>query len=194
MKRETIMNGNLGRQYGRSIFSAEVMGYLNNILLWLKPDKLSMPVQPEASPVEADQAKTHLTVTQMSGTTPVMVLQLHGALNAANYLDLISAAREIYAAGGRHLIFDMSQVPSIGLSGFFALYSMAVLLRGEEPPDATGGWGTLRAIAYDMQTRGLQEHFKLLNPRPEVEQALEQSGFKAFLEIQPNLKMAMASF
>ncbi|HXV98616.1 MAG TPA: STAS domain-containing protein [Anaerolineae bacterium] len=188
------MNGNLGRQYGRSIFSAEVMGYLNNVLLWLKPDKLSMPVRQEASPVEAGQAKTHLTVTQMSGTTPVMVLQLHGALNAANYLDLISAAKEIYAAGGRNLIFDMSQVPSIGLSGFFALYSMAVLLRGEEPPDAAGGWGTLRANACDMQTRGLQEHFKLLNPRPEVEQALEQSGFKAFLEIQPNLKMAMASF
>jgi anti-anti-sigma regulatory factor len=178
---------------GRFIFPAEVVGYLNNFLRQLNPEKLSAPARQEVIPVEADQTR-HITVTQISGTMPVTIVRLSGAFNAANYLDLIATARETYEAGGRNFIFDLSQVSSIGLSGLVALHSMAILLRGEEPPDMEGGWGTINAMGRDLQTNGLQKHFKLFKPQPEVAQTLEQAGFKGFLEIHTDLQAAITSF
>jgi len=52
-------------------------------------------------------------------------------------------------------------------SGLVALHSIAVMLRGEKPPDLGSGWGTFRAVDRDKDL-GLQPHFKLLNPQPDV--------------------------
>ena len=69
----------------------------------------------------------------------------------------------------------------------------AALLRGEEIPDPEVGWGAIRAIDRDRE-RGFQQHFKLLNPQPRVDQVLEMVGFKRFLEVYTDLDAAIASF
>jgi len=142
--------------------------------------------------IQRKQAK--ITLEQLQARQPVTILHLHGSLDANSYLDLIATAREVYQAGGRNIIFDMSQVSSAGISSMVALHGVAAILRGEEPLDPAGGWHALYTVAHDLKTRGLQPQFKLLNPQPQVKETLEQAGFKGFLEIHTDLETALTSF
>jgi anti-anti-sigma regulatory factor len=114
-------------------------------------------------------------------------------LDASNYQDLIAKAQQVYDEGARDLILDLSDTPYMSSSGLVALQSIAALLRGEEPPDPEAGWGAYRAIHRDREG-GFQEHLKLLNPQPRVDQVLEMVGFKRFLEVHTDLEAAVASF
>ena len=133
------------------------------------------------------------TVDQAQARVPVTVLQPHGDLDASNFRDLIATAKEVYDGGARDIILDLSDTPYMSSSGLVALHSIAVMLRGEKPPDLESGWGAFRAIDRDRDS-GLQQHFKLLNPQPDVDKVLEMAGFKRFLEVFTNLETAVASF
>ncbi len=133
-------------------------------------------------------------VVQAQGRVPVTILHPDAALNAGSYLDLVAKAREVYQVGSRDVVLDMRDVPAISSSGLAALYSAAVVLRGEEPPDPEAGWATFHAMARELESGSQQPHFKLLGPQPKVKQALEQVGFGNFLEIHDDLERAVASF
>jgi anti-anti-sigma regulatory factor len=130
---------------------------------------------------------------QNQSRVPVTILHPRGEVDASNYQDLIAAAREAYAAGGRDILLDLSDVPYISSSGLVALQSIAALLRGDQPPEPEAGWEAFRAIDRDRDT-GFQTHFKLLNPQPAVDRVLELVGFNRFLEIHADLDTAAASF
>ncbi len=135
-----------------------------------------------------------ISVAQVRGRVPVTILHPDAALNAGNYLDLVAKAKEVYQVGIRDVVLDMRDVPAISSSGLTALYSAAVVLRGEEPPDPEMGWATFHAMARELESGSQQPHFKLLGPQPQVKQALEQVGFENFLEIHDDLQTAVASF
>jgi anti-anti-sigma regulatory factor len=135
-----------------------------------------------------------ISVLQVQGRVPVTILHPNAPLNAGSYLDLIAKAREVYQVGSRDVVLDMRDVPAISSSGLVALYSAAVVLRGEEPLDAEAGWSTFHAMARELECGSQQPHFKLLGPQPQVKQALEQVGFENFLEIHDDLDRAVASF
>ncbi len=137
----------------------------------------------------------NITADQAEGRVPVTILSLDGDLDASNYQDVIAKAREAYTGGARHLLLDMSHVPYMGSSGLVALHSIAVMLRGEQPPDPESGWQAFHAIARDQDTdRVAQQHVKLLNPQPKVVRTLEMTGLKAFFEIHTDRATAIASF
>lgn len=148
----------------------------------------------QTAQVESKQPKVIITVTQIQGKVPVTILHPCGALNAGSYLELIATAKQAYQDGARHILLDMSDIPSLGISGMVALHNIAVFLRGGELPDPEAGWETFRTVGRDLKAGGLQKHFKLLNPRPDVKQALSQAGFDSFLEIYTDQETAMASF
>jgi anti-anti-sigma regulatory factor len=135
----------------------------------------------------------HITATQVQGKVPVTVLSIQGEVDASNYKRLIARAKEAYNAGTRDIILDLSEMPFMASSGLVALHSIALLLRGEEPPDPEAGWGAIRAIDRDRDT-GPQQHIKLLNPQPRVDRVLEMAGFKQFFEVYTDLETAVASF
>ena len=134
-----------------------------------------------------------ITVNQAQGSVPVTILQPHGDLDASNFRDLIAKAKEACDAGARDIILDLSDTPYMSSSGIVALHSIAMMLRGEKPPDTESGWGALRSIDRDRD-RGLQQHLKLLSPQPKVDNVLELAGFKQYLEIYTDLETAVASF
>ncbi len=169
----------------------KLAGHLTNGIA-LIPKRPAIPAK--ASQTIQRQKQTHITVTHVQGKVPVSILHVRGALNAKCYPDLIAKAKAAYQAGTRHIIFDMSDIPSLGISSMLALHSIAVLLRGEEPLDPQGGWETLRTVARDLETSGRQKQFKLLNPQAKVKQSLEQAGFSDFLEIHSDLETAIVSF
>ena len=134
-----------------------------------------------------------ITVKQMQGRVPVTVLQTHGDLDASNYQDLIAKGQEVYEAGARDILVDMSDTPFMGSSGLAALHSLALLVRGDELPDLESGWNVFHEIDRDRDS-GLQKHIKLLNPQPQVDRTLEMTGLKQFFEVHTDLETAIASF
>jgi anti-anti-sigma regulatory factor len=130
---------------------------------------------------------------QIEGRVTVTVLRVQGDLDASSYLALIARARELYNAGARHLLIDMSAVPYMGSSGLVALHSIAVLLRGEQPTDPEAGWHAFRSMDRDLEG-GRQHDVKLLNPRPAVNRVLETSGMNQFFDIHTDRQAALESF
>jgi len=134
-----------------------------------------------------------VTISQAQGRVPVTLLHVHGDLDATSYRGLIATAHEACDAGARHILLDLSDMPYMSSSGLVALHSIALMLRGEVPPDPEAGWEAFRAIDRDRDS-GLQQHVKLLNPQSQVDRALETVGFKQFFEVHTDLAAAIASF
>jgi anti-anti-sigma regulatory factor len=134
-----------------------------------------------------------LRVKQLQGRVLVTVLETHGDLDASNYRDVIAKAQELYQAGTRDILIDMSDTAYMGSSGLVALHSIALLFRGAKLPDLDSGWDAFHGIDRDRDS-GLQQHVKLLNPQPRVERVLEMTGLQQFFEVHTNLDEAVASF
>jgi anti-anti-sigma regulatory factor len=134
-----------------------------------------------------------IKVSQFQGKVPVTVIQPSGAVDASNYQDLIARARDLHQAGTQHILVDLSQVPYMSSSGLVALHSIALMLRGEQPPDPDSSWGAMRAFDRERE-RGMQHHTKLLSPQPRVQKVLDMAGFTRFLEVHTDLDTALESF
>jgi anti-anti-sigma regulatory factor len=135
----------------------------------------------------------NLTIEQAQGKVPVTILSLHGDLDASNYQDVIAKAQAAYASGAQYLLLDMSDVPFMGSSGLVALHAIAVLMRGDKPPDMEAGWDAIHAIDRDRES-GMQKHVKLLRPHPQVDRVLDRTGLKQFFEAHTDRETAIASF
>ena len=135
----------------------------------------------------------NITVEHVQGKVPVTILGIHGDLDGSNYQTLIAKAREVYNAGARYLLLDMSDLHFMSSSGLVALHSIAKLMRGEPAPDPESGWEAFHAIGRD-QTSGLQQRVKLLSPQAQADRALDMTGMKQFFEIHADRETALASF
>ena len=135
----------------------------------------------------------NISVSQMQGKVPVTVVKLEGQLDGQTYQDLINKAREAYKAGWRDFLVDMSDLTYISSAGLVALHSVALLAKGEELPDTDEGWAAYRSMGRSKEA-GIQEHMKLLNPRPEVLSVLEMVGFSTVFKIFSDLDEAVKSF
>jgi anti-anti-sigma regulatory factor len=144
------------------------------------------------SPIDGGE-QVYIIASEARGEVPVAVLQLHGELDRSNYQSVIDRAREAYDAGVRDLLLDLEYVPFTGSSGLVALHSIALLMRGETPPDPEARWGALRSMNGESEP-GLQGHVKLLSPQPKVEKVLKMAGFDRFFEIHTDQEEAIASF
>jgi anti-anti-sigma regulatory factor len=134
----------------------------------------------------------NIEVHQVYGRTPVTVLQPHGNLDAFTYRDLIVTAQEVYKVGRQYIVLDLSDTPTMTCSGLVALVYIAVMLRGDEPPDPDSGRDALRAIDRERD-RGRQQHLKLLKVQPQVDRLLETVSLKHYFEVYTDLETAVAS-
>jgi anti-anti-sigma regulatory factor len=132
----------------------------------------------------------NINVAQENAGAPVAVVSLEGELDAATYLEVIATARDLVVQGTTNILFDLSGLSYMGSSGLFVIHSVAMLLRGEEPPDPDDGWGAIHQAAREETS----EHLKLLSPQPQVERVLERSGMKRFFETFTDRSTALASF
>ena len=135
----------------------------------------------------------NISVRQVQGRVPVAVLGVQGDLDASNYRDLIATATEVYGAGTKDILLDLTNTSFVSSSGLVAIHSIAILVRGEPLPEEDAGWGALRAVRQGLGT-GVQEHVKLLSPQPNVVRTLEKTGMVEFFEVHTDLDTAIASF
>jgi anti-anti-sigma regulatory factor len=133
-----------------------------------------------------------ITVEEESDRVPVAVMKLQGELDAASYLDVIDRARKLSEGGTRHILLDLGNLTYMGSSGLFALHSVAMLLRGQEPPDPEHGWSAIHT-AEPGESEAV-ESVKLLDPQPQVDRVLERTGMKRFFETYTDRAAAIGSF
>ncbi len=118
----------------------------------------------------------------------VAVMHLTGDINASNFLQVIEKSQELYDQSIHNLVLDLGKVPSISSTGVAGIHKIALLYSGvpqdveeNENPDFT-------------HVSSARKHVRLLNPQPDVEKTLENSGMKLFFKIFNNLEDAVNSF
>ena len=134
-----------------------------------------------------------IVASQKQEVPRVTVLQLRGALDGSSYQHLITEAEQLYDAGVRNLILDMSELTFLSSAGLSALHRIARLFRGEDRSTFEEGWAAIHAMGKERDS-GLQERVKLLNPDEKNQSVLDTVGFKAFFPIYTDLQTALASF
>jgi len=134
-----------------------------------------------------------ITVSKQQGRVGVTVMQPHGDVDASNYAKLIEKARELFSAGAKDFLVDLSDVPFMSSAGLVALHSIAVFLRGERAVDPQSGWAALKSIDRSRES-GLQTHLRLFHPQEMVRETLDKAGFTEFFRIYDDLKAAVDSF
>ena len=134
-----------------------------------------------------------ITVSQEQGRAAVSVIRVTGHLDGQTYQDLIAKAREVVKGGVKNILLDLSDLTYISSAGLVSLHTIALMTRGEEPPDPEQGWSTLKSMDR-TRDGGLQKYFKLLNPRPEITNVLEMVGFSEFFEVFTDKQKAVDSF
>jgi anti-anti-sigma factor len=135
----------------------------------------------------------NISVSQAQGQVPVTVVKLDGQLDGQTYQELIAKAQELFQAGSRDFLLDLTDLTYISSAGLVALHSVALLARGEEIPDVEGGWSAYRSMGRTTEA-GMQKHVKLLNPRSEVMGVLDMVGFSKVFEIYTDRDEAVNSF
>ena len=134
-----------------------------------------------------------ITISQEQGKIPVTVIKVTGQLDGQTYQSLIASAQETLNGGVKNILLDMSELTFISSAGLVSLHVIALLLRGEAMPDLEHGWAALKSVNKSRES-GIQQHVKLLNPRPEVVNVLDMVGFSSFFEIFNDRQKALESF
>jgi len=114
-----------------------------------------------------------VTVSQAQGRVPVTIFQLQDRLNMGNTAELEQAAIEAYAAGGRNMVIDLSNAPSLTSAGIRTIMTIYKLL--SDPKEKV-------------------KHLKFASPTPYVREVLDISGLLAYIEVYDSLAEAVASF
>jgi anti-anti-sigma regulatory factor len=135
----------------------------------------------------------NITISQVQGRVPVSVIALEGKLDGQTFQELISNARDLYKAGTRDILIDLTELTYISSAGLVALHTLALLLRGESLPDPEHGWASVKSIDRGRDA-GVQKHIKLLNPQPEVNSVLAMVGFSQMFEIFNEREKALQAF
>ena len=135
----------------------------------------------------------NINISQAQGRVPISVIAVDGKLDGQTYQELISNARNLYEAGARDILIDLTELTYISSAGLVALHIIALLLRGESLPDPEHGWASIKSIDRGRDA-GMQKHIKLFNPQPEVNKVLEMVGFSQMFETFSEREKAIQAF
>lgn len=134
-----------------------------------------------------------IVVSKQTSRVEVTIVGLSGEVDGQNFQQVIDKAKELYAAGARDFLVDMSSLTYISSAGLVAIHSIALLVRGEQLPDTEAGWSAYRSMGKTKEA-GKQQHIKLLNPGAPIKDVLEMVGFDNAFEIFSNLDDAVRAF
>jgi anti-anti-sigma regulatory factor len=122
----------------------------------------------------------------------VAVLALDGELDASNYRELIATGSELYADGARSLVLDLSNLTYMSSSGIVALHSLALIFRGQQPPDPEAGWAAIHAVSADTAEGAPADQVRLVAPTPAISSVLERTGLRRILPVFADRDAAIA--
>ncbi len=135
------------------------------------------------------ESKLSILTEEMQGRVPVTIFHLKGDLDGNTYEQLQKKADEVFQAGTRYLILDLSQVPFISSAGIRGLHYVFNLLRTDSATESD------QAISKGLRDGTFKSpHLKLLSPNKNVANLLKVTGYDMFLEVHYNSHEAVKSF
>ena len=134
-----------------------------------------------------------IIISQNQDTSPVTIMQLQGTLDGSSYEKFVTEAQNLYDAGTRNLILDMSELTFLSSAGLAGLHRIARVYAGEDRSTMEEGWSAIHSLGKKRDS-GFKNHVKLLNPNKKIQDVLDTVGFKTFFEIYADIHPAMASF
>ena len=112
---------------------------------------------------------------QRQGKHPVTVFHLQGWMDAQSEDQLLTAAREAYAAGMHHLVLDMAEIDMLTSAGMRTIQKVYKLFTPPDQNDKTA-------------------HMKLCNASPPVYHVLGVTGFLQTMPMYESLQTALDSY
>jgi anti-anti-sigma regulatory factor len=106
----------------------------------------------------------------------VVVLALDGELDASNYRELIETGTGLYADGARRLVLDVARLTYMSSSGIVALHSLAMIFRGQRPPDPEAGWSAFHSVSSEADAGAPEDQVRLVQPTPAITSVLQRTG------------------
>lgn len=134
-----------------------------------------------------------IIISQNQDTPSVTIMQLRGELDGSSYEKFITEAQNLYEAGTRDLLLDMSELTFLSSAGLAGLHRTARIFNGEDSSTMEEGWSAIHAMGKERDS-GFQKHVKLLNPNEKIRDVLDTVGFMTFFEIFTDIQPAVASF
>ena len=122
----------------------------------------------------------------------VAVLALDGELDASNYRELMTSGEELYQAGVRTLVLDLTDLEYMSSSGIVALHSLALVYRGQAPHDPDAGWEALHAAQADAEAGGDHDQLRLVAPNEAIDVVLERTGMSRIMPVFRDRDAALA--
>jgi anti-anti-sigma regulatory factor len=134
-----------------------------------------------------------LIVSIQQAEEPIAIMQIKGDINAANFLEVVNRAQELYNNPAHNLIIDLSEVTSVSTTGLVALHKIALVYSGV-PQEMDQDAATKDKRPDFTHSSNARKFVKLLSPQPEVDKALEKAGMKLFFKVFKDLESAIESF
>jgi anti-anti-sigma regulatory factor len=96
-----------------------------------------------------------IEIEQDQGETQTVPISIQRRLDASNLQKLINAVNQVLKEGAQNIIIELSKMELLFSSGLFALYSIALLMRGDAPIGPGLGLGGFHSIDRD-RVNGIQ--------------------------------------
>lgn len=133
-----------------------------------------------------------VTLNQIEGDIPVVVMGIQGELDASGFRDVMHNAERALDEGVRYLLVDMKDLTFMSSSGLAALHSLTLMMQNVRPQEPDSGSGA-SPVKTSEARRAKQKRVILLNPQPPVMKVLESTGFSEMYEIFDDQDAALAS-
>lgn len=130
-----------------------------------------------------------ISVTIHEAKQPIAIMKIMGEISAANYMEVVNKAQELFGNPVRNLIIDLGGVSSISSAGLVGLHKIALVYSGV--PQQVDGDDSRPDFTHSSSAR---KFVKLLNPQPAVDEALKNAGLKLFFKVYKDLESAIESF
>jgi anti-anti-sigma regulatory factor len=117
-----------------------------------------------------------MDITTDQPSTELTVIGLTGELDGSNFEQVIDAGRAACDGGARRIVLDLSGLTYMGSSGLVAIHSIALLLRGQEPPSPENGWQAIHEIGNARMDDSEEAVLLLAGPPASIERVLARSG------------------
>lgn len=121
----------------------------------------------------------------------VSLIRVQGSVDGSNFRRLIDQAQQLYDAGTRRIILELSGCDYMSSSGLVALNAISKLLRGEQTPETENGWALLKTLD-DMEGMPQSQQLALVAPTKRVDRVLDMAGMKTYLPVYPDTATALA--
>jgi anti-anti-sigma regulatory factor len=131
-----------------------------------------------------------MDITTDRPNADIAVIAPAGELDGSNFEQLIDAGRAARDGGARRIVLDLSGLTYMGSSGLVAIHSIALLMRGQEPPSPEHGWQAIHDVgAADDAESGLV----LAGAPPSIERVLDRSGMLGLFPVHPDRSSAVTA-